>query len=392
MKVGIYFPGNLPESGGAYTYEYELLCSFLSLVHESHHEFCILSNINVTNVVSDFSRYNISNAIIPRNSLVARIFKKILVRQVEATSSLNKVIADNDIEVLLSLIPITEPVDCPYITPLWDLQHRLQPWFPEVSKNGLWSKRENHYSVTLRRAMTIVTGTLESQSEISSFYGIPKERIKVLPMPTPDYCISTQQRRNRGNIKQFNINGSYLFYPAQFWPHKNHVNCIRALKILRHKYEIPLSLVFVGSDKGNLSYMTDFISEQGLNTYVHILGFLSRDDIISLYQNAFALIFPTFFGPDNLPPLEAFALGCPVVASNVLGADEQFGNAALLFNPSDPDEIAKAIATLFHNPTLRMELIDRGYQRAVKWTGKDYMRAILSILDEFENIRISWKT
>jgi glycosyltransferase involved in cell wall biosynthesis len=113
--------------------------------------------------------------------------------------------------------------------------------------------------------------------------------------------------------------------------------------------------------------------------------------MISLYQNAFALTYMTFFGPDNLPPLEAFALGCPVIASKVSGAEEQLGDAALLVDPKNPEQIADAIFKLYNSPDLRKILIDRGSKRAQKWTGHDYVRNIFSILDEFEAIRRCWK-
>jgi glycosyltransferase involved in cell wall biosynthesis len=101
-------------------------------------------------------------------------------------------------------------------------------------------------------------------------------------------------------------------------------------------------------------------------------------------------VYVTFFGPDNLPPLEAFALGCPTIASNVAGASEQLGDAALLVEAQDPNQIAAAIARLRTSPELRQQLIDRGYQRARQWTSKDYVKSVLTVLAEFEPIRRCW--
>jgi glycosyltransferase involved in cell wall biosynthesis len=130
--------------------------------------------------------------------------------------------------------------------------------------------------------------------------------------------------------------------------------------------------------------------ELNLSTQVHFLGFVPREDLLSLYHNAFALTYLTFFGPENLPPLEAFALGCPVIASNVSGAQEQLGNAALLVDPKDPNQIALAIKSLHEDISLRYTLIQRGLERAHRWTGKDYVKGVFSILDEFEPIRRCW--
>ena len=76
---------------------------------------------------------------------------------------------------------------------------------------------------------------------------------------------------------------------------------------------------------------------------IKILGFVKREELIALYENAMALVYATYFGPENLPPLEAFALGCPVIASSVPGSEEQIGDCALLFDPSDHSKLAEHI-------------------------------------------------
>ena len=96
------------------------------------------------------------------------------------------------------------------------------------------------------------------------------------------------------------------------------------------------------------------------------------------------------FGPDNLPPLEAMALGCPVIASNVSGAKEQLGAAALLADPKQPEEIAFAINSLVEDATLRQNIIASGLKRANQWTTKDYIKEIFSTIDDFEAIRRCW--
>ena len=392
MRVGIFFSGAPPESGGGHTYEQDILISLLSVAHESHHEYVILSKNDMTQSTGAFSQETIPNIIVPRRSIFSPVlhyfceglfFSRLALK----LSSLNRVIKKNRLEMVIFLSPAPEVVECPYITPVWDLQHRLQPWFPEVSNNGIWEGREKYYQDILKRASFIITGTSAGQNEISFLYGIPKDHIRILPLPTPDYCLSIKKGNAREEINKFHITGDYLLYPAQFWAHKNHINAIHALKILHNQYNLPLSLVLVGSDKGNLSYIQKVASDLQITPFIHYPGFVSREELVALYQNAFSLLFPTFFGPDNLPPLEAFALGCPVIASNVSGAEEQLGDAALLVNPTKPEEIAKAVDMLYTSHSVRDTLIEKGYARARQWTGKDFIRGLFSILDEFEQIR-----
>jgi len=396
MKVGIFLGGIPPKDGGEHSYEQELLVSFLTVSHESRHEYVILSPNDISGLSRDQHYDDSSNLLIPRESKLSCLLNyffsgPFFFKLARKTSGLNRIIKKNKIDFIVFLSRAPEAPECPFITPLWDLQHRLQPWFPEVRENGVWEWRERLYLDILKKATFIITGTAEGQEEISCFYGISKNRIKILPLPTPDFCLTSTKERDRGDIQKFSIHGDYLLYPAQFWSHKNHINCIYALKILHQQYNLPLSLVFVGSDKGNLSYVQKSAYDQGLIPFVQYLGFVTQKDLIALYQNATALIFPTFFGPDNLPPLEAFALKCPVIASNVPGAYEQLDDAALLFDPKSPEDIAKAIVTLTDNPKLRSELIEKGFQRAIRWTGEHYFREIFSLLDDFESIRRCWE-
>jgi glycosyltransferase involved in cell wall biosynthesis len=191
-------------------------------------------------------------------------------------------------------------------------------------------------------------------------------------------------------LKKYNLPSTYFFYPAQFWPHKNHFALLKALKILDEKYHIDVALVLTGSDKGNAGYVASLIKELGLRNKVHILGFIPQVDLACLYQFALALVFPSYFGPDNLPPLEAFALGCPVIASDVPGASEQLGEAALLVKPNDINHIALAMKRVYEDADLRHELAQKGLARGKAWTTDDYVSRMLLLLDDFEPVRNCW--
>jgi glycosyltransferase involved in cell wall biosynthesis len=102
------------------------------------------------------------------------------------------------------------------------------------------------------------------------------------------------------------------------------------------------------------------------------------------------MAYPSTFGPENLPPLEAFALGCPVVASRIPGADQQLEDAALLVDVYDHEAFAVAIHRVLREPALRETLIERGRVRAAKWTSVDFGKAIVRFLDRFAVIRRLW--
>jgi glycosyltransferase involved in cell wall biosynthesis len=295
------------------------------------------------------------------------------------------------IEFVLFLTPAQRPVEIPYIANVWDIQHRLQPWFPELSYKGEWLSRETLFSAYLRQASYVITPNQAGMREISFFYQIPPERIRLLMHPSPEIPRMPSEGEVAAVLQKYKIAPGYLFYPAQFWAHKNHANLFLALQCLRDKYQMHFHLVLVGSDKGNRQHIQDLAQKLGINEQIHFLGFVPREDLIALYRAAFALVYVTLCGPENLPPLEAFVCGCPVIASNVSGAQEQLGDAALLVNGLNADEIAAAVKKVKDDPDLRKALVDKGALRAKKFTGPDFIKGVFSMLDEFESIRRNWK-
>jgi glycosyltransferase involved in cell wall biosynthesis len=202
--------------------------------------------------------------------------------------------------------------------------------------------------------------------------------------------MSAEQGAHAKIRDKFGIDREFMVYPAQFWPHKNHVNLLRALDILVRHEGLDFDLVLTGTDRGNRKHVTDTAASLGLTSRVHMLGLVSRDELEALYREAVALVFASYFGPDNLPPLEAFSLDCPVVAARVAGAEEQLEDAALLFDPADPKAIASAVTTLYRDTKLRERLTKRGRELVASRTPGHYVARICAILDEFEAVRCCW--
>ena len=187
------------------------------------------------------------------------------------------------------------------------------------------------------------------------------------------------------------IEGSYLFYPAQFWQHKNHINLLKALKILKEKFDLIVPLVLVGSDKGNLNEVIANISLLGLSSQVHYMGFVSLSEQRTLYENALALVMPTFLGPTNMPPLEAITIGCPVICSDLPGHREQLKDAALYFDPYSSEDLAEKIKSFVQNKELQKILLQNAVSLKLKRSFSVH-NAVLTLLHAFDSFASSAKT
>jgi len=389
MKIGIYIQKINKELGGGYTFTKSIFNEILK--HNNNHEFIIFYNDNETfqNKKNIFF-VPLNKYINFKDKIINRILRKI--GKSLKYNILQKAINDNPIDLIWFLTPSYEEVKVPYYLTVWDLQHRLQPYFPEVSVfDNNWDNRENFYKNAIRKASFIITGNNIGKNEISQFYNIPEERIIINPFPVPDF--SNYEITENNILEKFELeNNKYLFYPAQFWAHKNHIVILLALKILIEKYNIKLKLVFTGSDQGNKNYIIKKVQELKLINYVKFLGFVSINEITSLYKNAFSLVFASFFGPDNLPPLEAMSLNCPVICSKFKGAEEQLKDSALFFDPKDEEELASIIKKLYENKDLRFSLINKGKNLINSLTSENYLKNIINHMENFYKIRRCWET
>lgn len=261
------------------------------------------------------------------------------------------------------------------IAPVHDLMHRYEGRFPEVRQD--YEARELIFSSKAKYAWCILTDSRVGRQQFLESYSwyIRKGRIHVVSLPF------TVPKHIAENEEEFmDTPSKYIFYPAQFWQHKNHMNLLRAVQILITN--IPdIHLVLVGSEKNNLRPIKRYISEHGLEDNVTIKGFVSNGNMTYLFRHAVGLIMPSYFGPTNIPPLEAMALGCPVAVSNKYAMPEQVGDAGLLFNPDSPEEIAECIKKLWCDEDLRQDMILKGYKRVDGWTSKEFGRRVKKIIN-----------
>ena len=384
MKLGFYFKNLQQETnGGGFTYQHELLNALINC--NTQHKIVIYYS-NKENLFENKNNVNFVNLYYEKQTLTKKKF--FWHKKMDTNSILNEILIRDNIE-LLYFIPISyEKVSVPYVFMLWDLDHKQTPYFPEVSVTGWkFDNRENFYSFAIPKASYIVIGNNEGKRQLCRNYNINEDLIITNPMPTPNYIYNLTED-NSILSKYKLITNQYLLYPAQFWPHKNHIRLVKAIKKLKEQ-GCSFKMVFTGSDQGNEKYIKEKVQEYELENDVLFLGFVTREELITLYKNAYALTFASYMGPDNIPPLEAMGLGCPVISSNTKGMQEQLQDCALFFNPKDENSLIEQIKIL-ENQTVRQNLINKGFELAKKYNIDDYVKNLLNITDEFAPIRECW--
>ena len=325
----------------------------------------------------------------------ARIFK--LLKRLKRYSYLERRLVEREVDLAYFLGPNSWARDLDeinYIATVWDLCHRDDLEFPEVRWNREFEAREKNYRASLPRATAIFVDSEIGKKNVVHRYGIDEGRVHVMPFQaaaaTRKFNVVNSPSSTNVRVK-YQLDAPYVFYPAQFWAHKNHVYLLEGLRILEERYGLRVGAIFSGGDQGNLSYVQSYARRMNIADRVRFVGFVDNEDIPELYNQSVALVMPSYFGPTNLPPLEAFELGVPVLYSDKPGLRDQVGDAALLMDLNDPASLANHLKVLVDDSQLRLRLIKAGKQRLYDFNATCRVRILSRVLEDFRWRRLTWK-
>jgi glycosyltransferase involved in cell wall biosynthesis len=251
--------------------------------------------------------------------------------------------------------------DVPSIYQPWDLQHLHLPQFFTPRER---LAREVWYRMFCDQAEVVVAPSRWGKRDIVQRYGVPESKVAVVPgapatasYPEPSEADLAATRRRHLLPERF------ILYPAQTWPHKNHLGLLDALAHLRDCRGLRVPLVCTGRRNAFFRRIQRRVRALNLADQVQFLGFVGPLELRCLYRLCRAVVFPTLFEGLGMPVLEAFLAGVPVACSQVTCLPELVGDAALLFNPDRREEMAWAVERLWTEGSLCQELMERGYLR-----------------------------
>jgi len=247
----------------------------------------------------------------------------------------------------------------PFVWTFWDLAHLEHPEFPEVRTWGKFERREETHALALRKASLLIVDSEDLVNLAVRSFGIPKEKFVVIPLEPAIYSSVRNSEMSELPKEIEGISGKYFFYPAQLWAHKNHLRLVEAISILNSKgYDF--HAVFVGKDHGAGEAIRKGITRLGMTDRAHFLGWVPDSQLPALYRHSIALVMASYFGPTNIPPLEALFLETPVIASNL--HKTQLNTAALYFDADNPQDLAEKMLEALSSE-VRSRLVLEGLRR-----------------------------
>jgi glycosyltransferase involved in cell wall biosynthesis len=220
-----------------------------------------------------------------------------------------------------------------------------------------------------RKADHIVTVSHHSKNEIMQALGIPGSKITVIPCGvSEEFGPQSPSVGSRDAAKILGIQTPFLLYVGNLKPHKNVVTLLRAFAQLRKHRRLRHSLLIVGDDARWKRSVVDECLRLGIRDCTTFLSHVSQPLLPSVYADADLLVMPSTVEGFGLPVLEAMACGTPVIASRSASLPEVGGDAAIYFDPADPEELAVQIERILHSPELQASLRSKGIQRAKQFT------------------------
>jgi len=247
-----------------------------------------------------------------------------------------------------------------------DLQHRH---YPEFFTSAEVAQRDVLHGSSCRLATAVAAESFAAKADIIAQYRVPAEKVAAIPRGAPTLFYRNPVPEDVEAIRrQYALPSRFMFYPAQFWPHKNHVCLLKSLARLRYTHGIVANLVCTGRPAHNWPQVRAEARALQLDGQVTFLGYVDPGHLRVLYRLADFLIFPSLFEGGGFPLLEAFQEGAPVTCSTATSLPEYGGDAVLLFDPLSLDAMADAIRKMWCDSDLRQSLCDRGTARARLFT------------------------
>jgi len=281
------------------------------------------------------------------------------------------------------------PVPVPTVVTLVDIQ---EAFYPEYFTAQDLFNRHFHYTGSTKMADRVITISEFSRETIVKHHKISPHKTRAIHLCADDLFYQESEVFHPPNIAL--PNSEFIFYPANFWQHKNHDRLLKALKWLKTENGLKVNAVFTGLEVANGYPISAKIREYGMEDQAHYLGYLPVEQVAYLYSKAKFTVFPSLYEGFGMPLIEAMAAGCPVAASNLTSLPEIGDDAADYFDPFSIESIGSTIQKLWMDSSHRNHLIEKGYKRSRDFSARkladSHKKIFQEAADIFSKMRYQW--
>jgi glycosyltransferase involved in cell wall biosynthesis len=249
------------------------------------------------------------------------------------------------------------------------------PYGLSLKRKILMMIQKSFVATAIKRAKFIITPSNATRDDLLSHYNVDKNKVKNIYIGF--HALDGYSDESRLEELQ----APYFLFIGRVKFKKNVHNILKGFIIFKNKYKTDHKFYLAGLADGN--YRKDLekkAMESGVGQDLIFGGFVSDEDKYRLYKNTDALVFATLKEGFGMPVIEAMSLGAPVITSNRPPLNEISNGAAVLVDPEDPEDIAKAMSEIVMNKELQEELIKRGKENAKLFSWEKHAKGLFNII------------
>lgn len=245
---------------------------------------------------------------------------------------------------------------------------------------------KNFFSRSLELADRIIAISENTKKDLVDLMQVPKEKIVVTPLAAGENFTPMSAQDSERVLSQYGITyRNYFLYVGTLEPRKNLVRLLKAYELFRSSYPCSYPLVLAGRHGWLNEDLYKTWERSNWKQDIRILGYVPEAYLPALYAGATGMVYPSLYEGFGLPPLEAMACGTPVVTSNNSSLPEVTGDAAILVNPLEVEEIAEALMRIGRDYSLREEMRKKGLERAKLFTWEETAKKTLGVYESVLN-------
>lgn len=274
-----------------------------------------------------------------------------------------------------------------HFLPRWKLVQVLHDYIPYVcTKDTGEGKRTLKLNNTFKRHFRAIPAMYVAVSESTKrdaihYWGLSADRIAVIPHGS--FITPNSPRTNFGSKKVLMV--------SDISPRKNQIRLIKAFELVHRKSRDTVELVIVGhvrKDVPEFEPTLHDIRRRNEGIRITTCGYLPDSEIRALYDQADVFVYPSLYEGFGLPVLEAMASGCPVITSNLSSLPEVIGDAGLLVDPRNIEELARAMITVLEDDVLKRDMSRKSITQAQKFSWDKAADAWLSVCSHVQESNI----
>lgn len=357
MKIGIDIRVACGHKTGKGWYTFHIVKEILEL--DRKNEYVLYTN----RVTADFAAF--------KNSTIKVIHAHPLIWHFKVIKDFLRRDGDLFFAPTSLIIPAFLPRKIKSIITVHDLMAFLHPRLHEPKATIL---EHLFLRLALRKSSAVLVPSENTKKDLVKIFHYPENRITVTPL-APASTLSYLCVGHPPSLNKYNLPKDFILTVSGLEPRKNVASLVSAA------IELDKMLVIIGGKGWKSGTLQKKISENKKN--IIRIENCPPEDLSSFYKSAKIFVFPSIYEGFGLPPLEAMSNGCPVICSSAGSLKEVCGDAAILIDPKNPEELKNAIKKLLNDEELQNSLREKGFQQAKKFSWQETAKKTLAVFENF---------